>query len=231
MTVPRRLGGPAGHRVERSNAGCSHAAGWRLRAARCDAACARRAGDRACRWATATGPSRPSRRPSWHLSHVHHSPLSRTAGPPDRLAVQRALTVDTQILGGRDLDSIYTVTVLESLDYPDTNRQPICSHSIPTGLPYSSRTSDTRWAVPSLATRSATGGASSTLPFPGNVDGSNNLPYTKNTTRPLRHRPHQNRTATTTNSNARPTPVLGGRGWTASGRPWLGRHRPKVVGP
>lgn len=171
MTVPRRLGGPAGHRVERSNAGCSHAAGWRLRAARCDAVCARRAGDRACRWATsATGPSRPSRRPSWHLSHVHHSPLSRTAGPPDRLAVQRALTVDTQILGGRDLDSIYTVTVLESLDYPDTNRQPICSHSIPTGLPYSSRTSDTRWAVPSLATRSATGGASSTLPFPGNVD-------------------------------------------------------------
>jgi len=136
MTVPRRPGGPAGHRVERSNAGCSHAAGWRLRAARCDAVCARRAGDRACRWATsATGPSRPSRRPSWHLSHVHHSPLSRTAGPPDRLGVQRALTVDAQILGGRDLDSIYTVTVLESLDYPDTNRQPICSHSYPHRAP------------------------------------------------------------------------------------------------
>jgi hypothetical protein len=43
----------------------SRAAGWRRRAGRCGAACARRAGDRAYRWAAATRPSRPSLRPSW----------------------------------------------------------------------------------------------------------------------------------------------------------------------
>ena len=66
-----QAGEPAGHRLGALSAPLafsgsrSRAAGWRRRAGRCGAACARRAGDRAYRWAAATRPSRPSLRPSW----------------------------------------------------------------------------------------------------------------------------------------------------------------------